>query len=765
MNKIGFLLLVILCETLLLRPAEAANGTFTPCYANSTTSADGRTVSTPPYGYYIYLPQAYFNTPTAKLPILFFWHGSGEGGNGLQNDGALTIGGQSWSMRGLYNVLSWGPPWMLNHGYDNNTGHYGGSYNPEGGTPGDATSPGGIFGANNCIVVAAQYYSFNGTSTWLQPAMRAEINYILSVYGSHIDTRRFYMTGLSYGTQAIADFMNNDSSPQDMTATFMAAYTGVVPNSQATALAPSLALWILDDRGDGVPSAMVDPLAGNIAGVTLPSVLNTEPQGTSTNTANFNGTSWVWVNNTIDGTLTVNPKLTRLTNSVQTGSTHTDSWLQAYNTATTWNWLFAHIKPSVTITAPSTASAIVSKGSPVTLTATASAAPENGGAALSGNKVVWTSNLDGKLGTGTSISPTLTHYGAHLVRCQVADGMFSGQHADVVVTVPYTGAFTAKFNFEPASVATPGGNWNTVVGGYNSNTQIWGYQNAVVSNAIDYTTGTQIGVRLAVTTPFFGSATNGVVSTALFTSPVQTYSFDAYNSHPAQVTISGLNPAQTYRFDIFGSAPTAGGYGTVTYTVGGSPVTMSILGNTSNLATWQTVTPDATGSVVVNIATTSPNGASQASLNALVISTAGAPLSPLQVFHAIDNSNDTAIPGNDGVPNLMKYAFNMTTNNYADLNVFNRQIVTAMGTSGLPLIQVDGTGHLTVTFVERIASTNPGITYTPQVSDDLVSWSTPASLQLTGTTPIDSTWQRVTYTDTAAPTARHYMRVQIAISP
>src|SRR6202012_655 len=126
------------------------------------------------------------------------------------------------------------------------------------------------------------------------------------------------------GTQAIATFLNNDFTPDQMTATFMAAYTGVVPDAQAVALAPILPLWVLDDRGDGIPSNLVDPYAGYFLGGGSTNVLGPEPAGTATNTANFNGSAWAWVTGVIDGTTTVNPKLSRMANSVQTGSTHND---------------------------------------------------------------------------------------------------------------------------------------------------------------------------------------------------------------------------------------------------------------------------------------------------------------------------------------------------------------------------------------------------------------------------------------------------------
>lgn len=126
---------------------------------------------------------------------------------------------------------------------------------------------------------------------------------------------------------------------------------------------------------------------------------------------------------------------------------------------------------------------------------------------------------------------------------------------------------------------------------------------------------------------------------------------------------------------------------------------------------------------------------------------------------AFDGSQDMNIPAHDGVTNLMKYAFDMTSNNYADLATYNHQTMTSTGTAGLPQVVTDGTGHLTITFVQRLPSTNPGITYAPQVSGDLTgSWTT-LSLP-SSTTVLNSTWQRVTYTDPVA-SGRRFIRVKI----
>jgi subtilase family serine protease len=85
-------------------------------------------------------------------------------------------------------------------------------------------------------------------------------------------------------------------------------------------------------------------------------------------------------------------------------------------------------------------------------------------------------------------------------------------------------------------------------------------------------------------------------------------------------------------------------------------------------------------------------------------------------------SGVTATPAGDGIPNLIKYALNL--NPFTD------------GVSGLPVGSVATTGsgnYLRLTYTEVQSATD--ITYTPQVSMDLVTWNSgPGYTTTTGTT-------------------------------
>jgi hypothetical protein len=140
-------------------------------------------------------------------------------------------------------------------------------------------------------------------------------------------------------------------------------------------------------------------------------------------------------------------------------------------------------------------------------------------------------------------------------------------------------------------------------------------------------------------------------------------------------------------------------------------------------------------------------------------------LTSLQVWRALqglaaDGAQDAANPSGDGVPNLLKYAFNLAPN-AGDLLVSNRTVLPPNGTAGLPRLTVDATPRLVFQFVRRKAATHPGIGYVVQTSQDLSAWS---ALDLSAATvqSIDATWERVTVTDPIS-TAQRFGRVRVSV--
>ena len=132
---------------------------------------------------------------------------------------------------------------------------------------------------------------------------------------------------------------------------------------------------------------------------------------------------------------------------------------------------------------------------------------------------------------------------------------------------------------------------------------------------------------------------------------------------------------------------------------------------------------------------------------------------------AADGSQDLLKPAADGMANLLKYAFNMIgsgTGQASTLATPNAAILTASGSAGLPLVGVDGSGKLTLTYIRRKAasSPSPGITYAVEFSDALATWAVnPSATE--SVTSLDATLERVTVTDSVVGPAKRFTRVKV----
>lgn len=103
-------------------------------------------------------------------------------------------------------------------------------------------------------------------------------------------------------------------------------------------------------------------------------------------------------------------------------------------------------------------------------------------------------------------------------------------------------------------------------------------------------------------------------------------------------------------------------------------------------------------------------------------------------------TGDAALPGaaphHDGVPNLLKYAFNL---NPAGPDV--RKLAKGTGTAGLPVFSLKQNGGQRAFTVEYLRRNSGGLAYLPQAASDLHGF-----LPMTGTTTvttINADWERV----------------------
>ena len=115
-------------------------------------------------------------------------------------------------------------------------------------------------------------------------------------------------------------------------------------------------------------------------------------------------------------------------------------------------------------------------------------------------------------------------------------------------------------------------------------------------------------------------------------------------------------------------------------------------------------------------------------------------------------------PQNDGISNLLKYAFNLDP-----LKPDVRQLrVAANDTAGLPGGALAG-AKLRLEFLRRKSSTNPGITYTPQFAyNPGGTWTDFIGIPASVTSVDDTTWERVVVEDPSpAGAATRFARVKI----
>ncbi len=559
---------------------EAAE-TYTPIPINTNGS---------PRGYWEFLPAAYAANPTKEFPVVIFLHGLGEGGLG-------TVGGE------LNRVLANGVANNLN-------------------------SPSNSIRAllNNQEVVVLCPQNASG-AWWSSGSIRPFLDFALANY--RIDPKRIYLTGLSSGSQGVMSFMNNDPNADQLAAAVVCAFRGEIDEGAPAQLVQVIPFWILTARGDwsSNPHLTLDLMASELAGLNVPTMLNTNPGGpspTSTHTGVFSPESgWTWSAG-IDAVEGVNPKVT-----IFPGSNH-NSWTATYNSTAMWDWLLTQKKPEVTIMSP-VSGHFVTPGEPFQLIAQAADCDDQ---VLEGAAIQWSSNLDGPLGTGTSLTPAALSPGYHVITCQAIDSKHRGARAEVAVIVPNVSSFSARFDFGSGGAGFP-----TTDEGWNNVTSVTaGAAGSIVQNTVDIH-GTPLGIRLEVTQSFEGINTAGVASSALYPQSAQTDTLYVGNTtSSAEVSISGLNPSAAYEMTFFASRAT-GSNRVGVFTVNGDHVSLDATDNANQAVTLSNLIPDATGNLVLAI--TRGTGAAFGYLGVLTLTTSDG--APINAAPTVDAGTDQVI--------------------------------------------------------------------------------------------------------------------------
>lgn len=278
-----------------------ASFALTPCLAlKADSSFQAVPIGTDgaPRGYWEFLPNSYQENPEQDHPVVFFFHGLGEGGNGTTD---------------LNKVLRNGPPEILN-----NANH----------------QLNGLFNDRNVIVLSPQV---TAQTFWNDGHIRPFLDYALGHY--RIDPSRIYFTGLSAGSSGIHDFLNDDPNATQLAGALTVAVRGKVNETTGAAAGAEVPYWALTSIGDasrGTAVSSVDAIAGHLQGTGPTDVMANYPgRRDTTRTATFDlDEGWTWT----DG---VNPSQDdSLKLTLYPGGAH-NSWDRTYNNVDTWNWLLA----------------------------------------------------------------------------------------------------------------------------------------------------------------------------------------------------------------------------------------------------------------------------------------------------------------------------------------------------------------------------------------------------------------------------------------
>lgn len=543
----------LLISIALILLTQIANGwTFKPVEIGTNGS---------PRGYWEFLPAAYETNPDKQFPVILFFHGKGEKGDGL-----LAADGESISEK-LQRVLGNSIP-----NFHNNNSNVGNA------------AVNDLFESEEVITLSPQ----TNLNAWSQSQIRDFLDYALQHY--RIDPKRIYFTGLSNGSFGIHVFVNTDPNARDVTAIIASANRGKIETEAGLAAAEGIPYWALTGQHD-TPNGYES--ANNIAGALLgtgPTNLGQGnandpryPRDGSTHTALFDRVTgtWEWQVGVVK-TTDVSPKLTIYPNAGHS------TWNRTYKNLDCWDWLFKQVKPTITLTHPSTAALLI-EGESINLQATAIDKDEQN---ISESNITWFSNIDGELGSGTNITVDNLGIGVHEITCQALDNGYRVEVATApIVTVVASGSYRIFADFGDKNIILAPGNWN----------HITHESTGLVENAID-DQGNFTGVRIEIETPFTARNTGGTTEAGLY--PVEAKQDNAFTTAksdaPSIVKVSGLNPNRTFKFTFFGSRNASGNRLTF-YRINDEFVSLETAENDSNVVMLDGISPNLSGEVRIEV--------------------------------------------------------------------------------------------------------------------------------------------------------------------
>lgn len=227
-----------------------------------------------------------------------------------------------------------------------------------------------------------------------------------------------------------------------------------------------------------------------------------------------------------------------------------------------------------------------------------------------------------------TLTPLSGSAGTYTVIAKADDGKMGRDTLAFTVTVNPVVTQTVYVNFGPSVANTVGGKWNNNVAKVlalnevypviinpglkdeNGNTTNMRFSFAAVSSA-----------KKAILANYSGMNTGN--NSGIYPDKVLSAGYWFPWNESYTMTLTGLNPAKTYNFTFLGSFVYTGYPNADVSTrieINGSAVTFNSNYNTQNTATISGITPNGSGTVVLNISRPSSNGSSGYFLNSMVVS-------------------------------------------------------------------------------------------------------------------------------------------------
>jgi len=248
-----------------------------------------------PFGYYEYLPTNFTANSDEKYPLIVFYHGYGERGNGASD---------------LDDVLSFGPPSLINQGAD-----------------------------FDAIIISPQ----NTTANYSASDFLSLFNYLTANYP--IDTNRVYVTGLSSGGTSTWNALKGHFD-KIAAALPICGFNSLNNPSEFLQQTP---IWVHHSFNDDVVSRTQSiNIVNRIANIGS-SVMTVYPYGSGNSAANedysmrFDTNSRTW--SLTEGT---NEPTDKLSFTLYKDGGH-NAWTRTYNNDDVWNWMLAQSLNSLSI--------------------------------------------------------------------------------------------------------------------------------------------------------------------------------------------------------------------------------------------------------------------------------------------------------------------------------------------------------------------------------------------------------------------------------